>query len=474
MPPVNLLGGAYEARSVIAGAQRCVNLYPEKNPEDAKAPSTHYPTGGFIQLARHGTHSGFRGFYQAKRFPTKLFCVVGGQLFCLDDRFNVENIGWLKTAGKKPVSMADNGTEILIVDGSPFGYTVDLETHAFKTIGEDENFYGGTRVDVMDTYFVVSEPNSPIFRISTPGSATFEILDFAQKSGRSDNLSGIITVHRELWLLGEKTAEVWYNSGEIFPFSIVNGAFIEAGCVAPASIANHGNSVLWLSLDDKGQALVAMSEGYKARRVTTRAIESVFSQFKKIDDAIGLTYQFKGHLFYSLTFPSANQTWVFDLVENLWHEEVWSDTNGKENRIRPACKTFAFGRVMMGDRQNGRIYYMDETNTAEIGTEIKRLRSFPVISQEALQIRDPVLQIDMEVGDLLTEDSKITLRQSGNYGKTWGDGIIRPLGNKGQYDTQIIYNNLGQGRNKVYELSWHGEGPSALHNIVIRPMVGMK
>ena len=37
---VPLLGGTYLARSNIANYQRCVNLYPEKNPQDAEAQVT--------------------------------------------------------------------------------------------------------------------------------------------------------------------------------------------------------------------------------------------------------------------------------------------------------------------------------------------------------------------------------------------------------------------------------------------------
>lgn len=53
---ISLLSGAYEARSIIASAQRCVNLYPQVNqtesfqgiPQLAGAPTlmTHYPTPG--------------------------------------------------------------------------------------------------------------------------------------------------------------------------------------------------------------------------------------------------------------------------------------------------------------------------------------------------------------------------------------------------------------------------------------------
>lgn len=51
MAKIPLMGGSYEARSIIADAQRCVNLYPEPNPQDAEAPLTHYPTPGLTVLA---------------------------------------------------------------------------------------------------------------------------------------------------------------------------------------------------------------------------------------------------------------------------------------------------------------------------------------------------------------------------------------------------------------------------------------
>ena len=35
MTKIALTQGAYEARSAIADAQKCINLYAEKNPKDA-------------------------------------------------------------------------------------------------------------------------------------------------------------------------------------------------------------------------------------------------------------------------------------------------------------------------------------------------------------------------------------------------------------------------------------------------------
>jgi hypothetical protein len=416
---VNILSASYEARSTIANNQRCVNLYAEKNIEDSKVPVTHYPTPGFSELLEHESKGEWRGIYQSKEIGKKVFGVCGSRLVHISDRWVLTELGVLRTAGRKHVSMCDNGIELLVVDGSPYGYVVDLETLAFREIGENDNFFGGTRVDLIDTYFVVSSPNSANFVVSNSNTTDFDPLWIAGKAGRSDNLAGVITVHRELWLIGTNSAEVWFNAGNpLFPFEIVSGAFIEVGCVAPASICSHGNSILWLSKDDKGQALVAMTQGYKAERVTTRAMEDVFSKFKRIDDAIGMVYQFKGHLFYTLTFPSAKQTWTYDLVENLWHEELWTNTSGQENRIRPSAVFFAYGRLLAGDRENGKLYFLDETNNAAVGGPIKRLKTLPVVAKEAVRLAEPVLVVEMEAGDGPVGENVLTLRYSGEL---WQD-----------------------------------------------------
>jgi hypothetical protein len=454
---------------VIAGAQRCVNLYPEKNPQDAKAPYTHYPSPGFRELAQFSLASNWRKLYPT-RDQKRLFGVCGSFFVEINDRWQITIISQLRTAGARSVSMVDNGADLVICDYSPFGYRYNLGKGTFDVLDDTSAFFGGSRVDYVDGYFLVAVPNDPSFYASQLNTSNFDALRFAIKTGRSDNLVGLATIHRELWLIGESTTEVWYNSGDaLFPFAKIDGAFQEVGCVAPASIASHGNTLLFLSRDDKGQALVAKSNAYALERVTTRAIENTFSTFKRLDDAIGQVYQFKGHLFYVLTFPTANQTWVYDLIEDLWHEQTWGDADGKEWRIRHSCTTFAFGKILGGDRENGKLYCIDEETTGVIGSPIKRLRSFPVVAIEAARINEPVLVADMDLGDMKEDVNQISLRMSDNFGKTWGDAVLQDMGSPGQYDTSLKWSLLGQARNRVFELAWSGVGPTALNNVFIAP-----
>ncbi len=51
MQKLSLIGGSYSARSVIANAQRCLNLFPEANRKDSTVPVTHYQRPGLVPLA---------------------------------------------------------------------------------------------------------------------------------------------------------------------------------------------------------------------------------------------------------------------------------------------------------------------------------------------------------------------------------------------------------------------------------------
>lgn len=473
---VPLLGGFYKARSIISSAQSCINLFPEKNPGDSPEPVTHYPTPGLTLLAAGPSANPVRCLYRASN--GELFTVIGTTVYYVNSAFALTSLGTIGTS-TTPVSMVDNGLAVVVVDGSANGYAIDLAAHTFGSI-PPTNFYGADRVDFVDTYLLFNRPETNQWYISLAsatyamltGGSAFDALDIAAKTGWPDNIATLMVMHREVWTLGELKSEIWYNSGAAdFTFEIMPGAFVEHGTVAKYSIAAHDLSIYWLGQDLQGQAIVLRGSGYQALRISTHAIENEIASYEDISDAIGYTYQEEGHLFYVLIFPSADKTWVFDQTSELWHQRAWTDSNGNLHRHRSNCCANAYGKIVVGDWQNGNLYEMSLDAYTDNGDPISRIRSFPHLVNESDRVFYYSFTADMEVGTDSTttpaDPPVVSLAWSDDRGKTYGNKIEQSLGAGGQYKTSIQWNRLGMARDRVFELSWSAATKTALSGAYI-------
>jgi hypothetical protein len=70
----------------------------------------------------------------------------------------------------------------------------------------------------VDNYFVYNRPDTQQWGSSNPLSPISSALAFSSKDGAPDDLVSLIVDHREVYLLGEVSSEVWVNSG-LFPFA---------------------------------------------------------------------------------------------------------------------------------------------------------------------------------------------------------------------------------------------------------------
>lgn len=156
---IPLNDGAYQARSVIASAQRCINLYAEKNPQDSPVPFTYYPTPGLTLLNNAPITAISRGGFRASN--GSLYRVVGQNVYYVDSSWNHNLLGSIYTS-TGICSFSDNGLAIILVDGSTTGYAINMQTNAFAVIS-DPNFLGANKVDYIDTFFVLNKPGTYSF-----------------------------------------------------------------------------------------------------------------------------------------------------------------------------------------------------------------------------------------------------------------------------------------------------------------------
>lgn len=377
-----------------------------------------------------------------------LYAVQDSRLYALDSSFNVTLAGTLLTS-TGPVSMVDNGVDMLIVDGSTYGYTYKLLTGVFSYIS-DPAFYGGDRVDVLDGYFVLNSPGTNQFYLSRNIDVTFDPLYIAATVA-GDQVKAVIVSRRELWVLGELRTCIYTDVGAAdFPLQAIGGS-IEHGCAAAHSVRVADGAVLWLSKDRDGKGIVMRGDGYTARRVSTHAIEGQFQTYAQIEDATAFVYQQRGHTIYALSFPTDGHTWCYDLATQHWHE--WQSSGG---RHRAQCHASAYGQNIVGDYATGTIYALDQNTYTDDGLAIQRTRSFPHLMSNARRVIYASLIADMQTGTAApgATEPVLTVRYSDDRGATFTGTQTIGMGLSGKALTSLKFQRLGMARDRIFELSW--------------------
>jgi len=399
MPRLQLTGGAYQARNVIASAQRCLNLYVETMPQAVGEPSPAalYPTAGLVRVA-YLPQGPVRGLYRATN--DTLYAVGGSTLYAISLAWLPVALGSITPGLTSPVSMSDNGNTLVLVDGTSNGWQVTLATNAFAPVSDPTgSFRGADRVDYLDTYLLFNVPGTPQFQTTQSLAVTFDSLYFANKESHSDLLVTLAVAKREIWLIGETTTEVWYNSGAAdFPFESMPSVFVDHGTCAKYSVAATDNAIYLLAADRQGQGIVMQCAGYQSTRISNYALETELAGYPVISDAIGMTYQYNGHVFYHLTFPAADKTWLYDITTGQWSELAWLDAGGAEHRHRANCAASCYGRVVVGDWQSGAIYRLDPNVYTDDGQPIRRQRAFPHLVNDGKRLFYRQFIADMDAG----------------------------------------------------------------------------
>lgn len=478
MAKIALHQGSYEARSPIANAQSCINLYPESNPNDAPFPVTHYPAPGtsvLWDLSQVGASGPVRGLYLSSR--GNLFAAIGTQLWSIS---GVSPTQWLLqgefTDNTYPnlVSMVDNGTTLVVVDGSPYGYMMPLTSANTPNslVGiVDDAFYGANRVDYIDTFMIFNQPGTGNFYTTTSGVVTpFDATYAAAKEGYSDLLVTIAALHDNIWLLGNTTTEIWYNAGgTTFPFARMPNSVLQQGCIAADSVVIADNAIYWLSQDRWGRNMCMRGEGYMARRVSTFAVENEWSQYPTTGNAKGMAFQFGGHEMIGFYFWDTDTFWVYDASTQMWHKRTYSDLSqawlpfcctgwGHVNGI-----TFDQNMQIAGHRTAPQILQISRNNYTDTGTPIQRQRAWVHMQQDGNRIHHSRFSANM-MGAPLSPDT-VYLSWSDDAGQTYGAQVPQTCNNatNGQYQ----WRRLGYARDRVYQLNWSGAGECALNGAYV-------
>lgn len=470
MARIPLTSAAYTARSLIAAAQRCVNCFPEANPQDSPAPLTFYSIPGRTVWSTVPGDGPVRLTFTAS--TGILFAVRGVTLYRYDGASWVSLASMGSIDGR--ITAADNGTTAVFVDGTTTAPTVNLTTFAVSAMAGG-GWAGADFVFFMNGRLIFNKPDTQQFYWTGLYDTTIDALSSSSAEGSPDTIVSMVVDHQEIWFFGSASLEIFYDSGDPdAPFARMQGAFNEVGCIAPYSVNRLDNTIYWLGRDRNGGNIVFRAANYQPQRVSTFAIENEFAGYARTDDAFSWTYQQKGHTFFVLTFPTAQKTWVFDVASGLWHERDYRLADNSRLRDRANCHAYFQGLNLVGDFENGKIYKLDDAVFTDDGAEIVRIKDFHHMTAAGVRqfFRQFVLDCQVGLGDESGSDPQIWLQWSDDGGNTWSSSLLMSLGKIGEYSKRVQWNRLGMGRDRIFRVGTSANAKVAFQGAFIEAAAG--
>lgn len=446
---------SYSLTAPAASSARLVNVYAEAAPQGAPNPVILRTAPGVRALAT--LTGGGRGLYPC---ALGVFAVAGQTLYRIASTATAA--GTITGTGR--ATFADNLTQLAIsADG--VGYVYSGGTAAAITDGDFVSRSIGPVVGVDGYALWLDKGSGRFFGSDLLDFASYDALDFATAEADADRVITSVVTQRQVALIGEKTTELWYNSGATgFPFERVPGGVIDIGGLAEHGACRLDNTVFWLASDRTARAL----RGATPQRVSTHGVEDAWRKYDTVSDCQCFPITQQGHLWVVFRFPSAGAAWVYDVSTNEWHER--ESYLGLPWRVCAAAEWQ--GVTYVQDAETGSVGVLDASTFTEWGATLRGEWTYQPVYGGGRRMFHEELELGADVGIGLAtgqgSDPLVTLQVSDDSGKTWRTLPLRSMGRMGQYERRIRWHRLGSASRRVYRMSVSDPVPVTITDTQLR------
>jgi hypothetical protein len=364
-----------------------------------------------------------------------------------------------------PVVITDNGwqngQQLVFAEGVSGGRTFVWDYNGGAptfTVLNPPFVTGSNTATFVDGYIVCDDKsnNGRFYYSNLYDATTFNALDFATAEGSVDKLVAVFADRRELYLFGNRTVEIWMNTGDSNnPFQRFQGGFIHAGCLAPASIARVDNSVMWLGASDEGEiGVMRLGGNYQAEVISPTWLNRIFFQANSVNSifkTVGFVIRIRGHEFYILRLTGdVEDTYVFDALTKKWFrwmnygatgnfEFTCHCYTGAENAASYANPHLIAGKdPYLTVAYSGRVYGVAAVTPADYSNAIVRYRTMSHIGNKREFLRIKRFEL---LGENDSSSRTVSLSWSKDGGRTFGTEASVTCTNTGQ--TKYLWNKLG-------------------------------
>jgi hypothetical protein len=449
------LDGQYQSDSLTISNQLNVNCYINIPQTQSFSQANLFGTAGIDGISTTGaSRQANRGSHVKDGKP---YFVNGETLYRQDlatvagsEVFTNVVIGTIAGTGR--VSMADNGTQLMVLIPGGNGYIInEAASPVFQQIIDADFTANGLPqyVAFVDSFFVVTTNTKKFIKSAPNNGLDWNALDFGSAESDPDDIVSLIINKNRVYIAGSETIEEFQNVGSGgFPFQRT-GMFIPKGVFAPLSMVNVGGSFMWIGGGKNEGAAIWQLNGSTAVKVSNTAIDSQIQKFSQDDLRSAFAYSFSqnGQTFVGFTFPRL--TIEYNIISGKWNEKKSQIINasGFTELIRWRCNSLvtAYGRLIVFDSQDGRVGELKaDTYTEYDRVIIRKFSTFTIFNDESsFSIPEVELTMESGVGNAAQPNPQIRMSTSRDD-KKFNDPITRFIGPEGDNERRQIWARAGR------------------------------
>lgn len=446
--PIQFAVGSRTGFSIKSNRSDLINLYAHIEDDGSKSQLILLNTEGIEQIS-NDLPGNILGIYE---FQGVVYIATQYELFYVgtDEFISISNA---VSFGNKRVFITDNGTSIMFVGYNGYAYTP--EGAVFKNMDTEGGWYPSDTVAYIDGYFVFNRSGTGQFFISKLYSTELDPLDWATGEAAPDDTRAVVVAGRQLWVLGTRTTEVWYDSGDpLFPFTRIAGAVTDVGILSANTVGVVYNTVIFVGSDYR----VYSTKGYIPVPISTAAIELLI-EAADVSFFMAFTYHNNGHYFYVLHLDE-DTTVVYDMMTGLWHRR--SSCRSEQDPVVGGGRWKIDGAINKYDDKviygyaDRKFYNVSTDLYTEDGIKIHREAVSQPLNPSPNLVTVAEVQLDMQAGghpDNPIANFQIWIQFSGNDGKSWGNRRVSTLGKKGNYQNRARWQRIGQFRDVIAKIT---------------------
>lgn len=439
---IPLVGETYTNRSLDVSGQHTQGFYIEVNPNTTEPVSLMpFPGLKLFSTAGEGANRGM-GFLNGV-----LYTLSGEELYSIDTGGNSSLIGSI--LGDERCGIDNDGNNIIFATNQSKPYTYD---GIDITLGTDADLPNAASVAYIKRRVVYDGNNGDVAFADLDQPLDQNSLNITIAESKPDDTKVVWAHKSQIFAGGDKTIEPYYAVGSGNPpYALITNALQEIGVFAKHSIAKNKNFVYFLD----SNLNISRMAGLSIQPIGNPAINQAISKYSDQSDAYGLCFSFDSMEFYLLSFPIAGKTWLYNEQSNAWTSLVY----GQDEQHLISDYIFYYGRHLVSDRRNGKIYELDFDKYTDNGDTIHRRRTTKGVSGRDLglpgrEIFMSSLKLTIETGaSLVTEKANIIMEYSDDKGKTWSSERWSSIGEQGDYTYVVEWQSLGSFYNRMFRFT---------------------